>query len=167
MKPSDHLVPPPTDWQDFERRLRDLFEAEWGPPVVLHGRAGQAQCGVDIYGQPKGKGYHGIQCKRHDAALNVKVTKTELTREIDKAKNFKPTLVHFILATTARRDAKIQEFSRQLNEPFTVQVMFWEDILDIYDRHLDVYSRHYGCRGGIGVCNRGHIIGNVLAPVDT
>ncbi len=52
MQPSDMQVPPPADWQAFERHLYDLYQAEWGASVKLHGRTGQPQCGVDVYGQP-------------------------------------------------------------------------------------------------------------------
>ena len=130
MQPSDMQVPPPADWQAFERHLYDLYQAEWGASVKLHDRTGQPQCGVDVYGQPDGEGYCGIQCKRHDAALNAAVTEVELTGEIAKARAFKPNLARFILATTAPRDVKIQAVVRRLNErkgkPFSVEVLFWD-----------------------------------------
>ncbi len=149
MQPPDMQVPPPADWQAFERHLYDLYQAEWGASasVQMHGRTGQPQCGVDVYGQPHGNRYCGIQCKRHDAALNAAVTESELTGEIVKARGFKPKLARFILATTAPRDVKIQAVVRRLNErkrkPFSVEVLFWDDVLALYGKHPAVFRRHY------------------------
>ena len=82
--------------------------------------------------EPDGEDYCGIQCKRHDAALNAAVTESELSREIAKARGFRPKLARFILATTAPRDVKIQAVVRRLNErkgrPFGVEVLFWDDL---------------------------------------
>ncbi len=147
MQPSDMQVPPSADWQAFERHLYDIYQAEWGASVKLHGRTGQPQCGVDVYGQPHGEQYWGIQCKRHDAALNAAVTESELRGEIAKARGFKPKLARFILATTAPRDVKIQAVVRRLNErkrkPFSVEVLFWDDVLALYGKHPAVFRRHY------------------------
>ena len=147
-EPSDQQIPPPKDWQIFERHVRDLFEAEWGPPVELNGRTGQPQHGVDIYGQPNGgKAWYGIQCKQKNGLCDSTVTEAELREEANKAKGFKPKLAHFILATTGLRDETVQKVARQLTEQedphFSVRVAFWDDILDVYDRHKGVFGQHY------------------------
>jgi tetratricopeptide (TPR) repeat protein len=147
-EPAAYQVPPPKDWQDFERHLCELLTAHWGCRAEPNGRTGQPQHGVDIYGQPDGgETYHGVQCKLHDGQLNAAVTEAELTAEIDKATKFKPRIAHFILATTGPRDAKIQAVVRRLNQrkrkPFTVEVMFWDDILTVYGQHREVFERHY------------------------
>ncbi|MGD8450390.1 MAG: tetratricopeptide repeat protein [Phycisphaerae bacterium] len=146
-RPSSTQVPPPKDWQRFERNMRDLYEAHWGATATMHGRTGQPQHGVDIYGQPKGDDYHGVQCKLHEGNLSAAAAEKELRGEIKKATKFKPRIARFILATTAPRDATIQAFVRQFNEdehkPFTVEVAFWDDILALYEQHADVFERHY------------------------
>lgn len=44
---------PPESWEEFEDICADLFMLEWGDPAaVRHGRKGQRQHGVDIYGRP-------------------------------------------------------------------------------------------------------------------
>lgn len=50
----------------FERLCRDLWASIWDDPnTQMHGRGGQEQAGVDIYGQPRtGSGYSAVQCKR-------------------------------------------------------------------------------------------------------
>jgi len=150
--PSDFRLPYPRDWDLFERRMRDLFEAEWRSPAKRHGRPGQhrSQHGVDIYGKPEGqKGYHGVQCKLHDAIGGKTLTAEQLRDEVRKAEGFRPKLVHFILATTASTNSNVQEVERKLNlpgentPPFSVEVMFWDDICSLYDDHPDVFAKHY------------------------
>ena len=61
-------IPPPRSWDEFEDLVRDLYAREWGDPhTQRHGRTGQPQQGVDVYGQPRALGgqYAGIQCKRY------------------------------------------------------------------------------------------------------
>jgi hypothetical protein len=61
-------IPPPSDWQAFERLCHRLWMRLWNDPnAQLNGRTGQEQHGVDIFGQTQGKlRWGGIQCKRRD-----------------------------------------------------------------------------------------------------
>ena len=44
---------PPANWNDFEDLCHKLWRSIWGDPnTQKHGRKGQAQHGVDIYGKP-------------------------------------------------------------------------------------------------------------------
>ncbi|MCB1884573.1 MAG: hypothetical protein KDG89_11365 [Geminicoccaceae bacterium] len=94
-----------------------LFECELGDPnTQMHGRSGQAQQGVDIYGHRKnGHGRMvGVQCKGKDQTYGGKVSEAELGDEVEKAKTFEPPLAEFILVTTAPDDAVIQAAARRL-----------------------------------------------------
>ena len=149
MKPSQMQVPPPTDWQQFERMMADLFEADWHSRAYPNGRTGQPQAGVDIYGKPDGDGrHHGLQCKRRDAYAERTVTPKELADEAKSARSFEPGLYQFSLLVTGQKDQKLQAVARTLDKAsrakgsFGIEVLFWDDILRIYDRHLDVYGRH-------------------------
>jgi tetratricopeptide (TPR) repeat protein len=147
---SDRQWPPPADWQEFERITCELFSAEWQSRAEPHGRRGQPQRGVDVYGQPKGEAaWHGIQCKQKDNLAGTTVTPAELKDEVKKALNFEPPLAWFILATTGDRDAAVQDAARRLTDDhqkrglFSVRVFFWPDFLTLYGKHLDVFRRHY------------------------
>lgn len=149
-RPSDLQLPPPTDWQKFERWMADLFQAEWKSPATLHGRTGQPQHGVDVFGRPNGgDDVHGVQCKRKEMFADDTITVEELVEEVEKAKSFEPALSHFILAVAGRRDGKVQRAAEKLTLEnravggFSVQVMFWEDVQRLYDRHRDVIEEHY------------------------
>ena len=55
-------IPPPKNWQDFESLCADLWTKIWkDPDTQMHGRQGQAQYGVDVYGRPnQGQEYAGV-----------------------------------------------------------------------------------------------------------
>lgn len=70
--------------------------------VSMHGRSGQPQQGVDIYGRRDGQDdcWVGVQCKQKDDGKEI--AEQELRDEVEKAKKFEPALVEFILITTAQ-----------------------------------------------------------------
>lgn len=149
--PSFHnlQIPPPSNWQDFESLCCDLWKDIWkDPDTQKNGRKGQAQKGVDIYGRPnKGKFWGGVQCKLKSADLNKNLTESEVCDEIEKAKNFKPELSEFVIATTGLKDAKIEELARKITKEhqdkglFSVSVWSWEDIKNQLSPEL--LNKHY------------------------
>ena len=72
-------LPPPDYWELFEDILHDLFRAEWNDPnTQKHGRSGQAQNGVHIYGQPGQKTqWAGVQAKKKNWLAASTVTEKE------------------------------------------------------------------------------------------
>lgn len=142
--------PPPSDWQAFERLIRDLFEREWETDdAQANGRSGQKQAGVDVYGTDRRHDkWVGIQCKGRKGGYGGKVTAKELRDEVEKAKGFVPKLDRFVLATTAPNDANIQKVARQLNEQhrenhlFEVSILSWDEIKAYLDRHPQITRGH-------------------------
>lgn len=128
--------PPPKSWEQFEELCADLFEAMWSDPsLVRHGRAGQAQNGVDILGA-RGAIYPvGIQCKKKSQWPEKKLKMSEVNEEVKKADNFKPELKEFYILTTAALDATLQGEVLKLNiervrqNKFQVVVLFWPEII--------------------------------------
>ncbi len=61
-------IPPPASWEEFEDMCCDLWRWLWNDPKAQkNGRKGQAQAGVDVYGQPGGGSeWAGVQCKGKD-----------------------------------------------------------------------------------------------------
>lgn len=142
---------PPTYWQDFEDLCRDLWAEIWNyPDTQKHGRQGQAQYGVDVYGRPNGGSeFCGVQCKAKDSLAGTSLTETELREEIEKAEKFTPKLSKFIITTTGPRDANIQKVAREITEErldkglFPVEVYSWEDIkgqLKYYPKIVKVHG---------------------------
>lgn len=135
----------PQNWQDFDSLCKILWTHIWElslGDVKKNGRMGQAQHGVDVYGKPKGcNSYIGIQCKGKDDYIHASLTETEIDNEIEIAKNFRPSLYKLIFATTANKDAKIEEYIRVKNINNLNQVLFeidicsWEDIVDLIEAY--------------------------------
>jgi hypothetical protein len=133
----------PNNWQDFETLCKKLWGEIWDcPEIKKNGRTGQTQHGVDVYGIPFGEDkYYGIQCKGKDEYTNKQFSEEEIKDEIEKAKLFQPPLKKLYFATTAVKDAGIEEFIRKQNIEnityglFEVHIFSWEDIVDLIDEN--------------------------------
>lgn len=114
-----------------------------------NGRRGQRQNGVDIFARKlKSLEWIGIQCK---VKTGDKIEKNEINDEINKALTFNPRLTNYYIYTTAKRDAKIQEHIRKINDNntlnglFNVEIIFWEDIETMLreDAYKSVHYKYY------------------------
>lgn len=129
----------------FEDLCCELWKREWNDPTAQrHGRSGQSQQGVDVYGRrDEGAYYDGVQCK----AVAKPLTETELQREIDQAKQFDPPLKRLIVATTAPQDAKLEKYCRRITQAhveqklFSVTVLGWRNILRLLEKYPDLIER--------------------------
>lgn len=139
----------PENWQDFERLCKVLWGEIWECPDTIkrNGRQGQAQKGVDVYGIKKRECvYRGIQCKGKDDYTNSQLTESEIDNEIAKALLFTPKLKSFYFATTANKDAHIEEYIRKKNlesiskGEFEIDIFSWEDIVDLIEAHRNTYN---------------------------
>lgn len=131
-------IPPPKNWQDFETLCCELWKLIWEDPnAQKHGRSGQKQTGVDIFGLPNGK-WAGVQCKLKNNSLKTELTAKEINDEVENAKKFHSPLSDLAIATTAPRDAKAQKLAGQITNKhlkrkqklFPVTIYSWDDILD-------------------------------------
>ena len=144
-------IPKPTDWDELELLVCDLFRMEWGDPLaVRHGRHGQRQHGVDIYGHPnQGSHLAGIQVKGKTRGFQGQLTEAEMRDEVGKARHFEPALSRFILITSAPRDASVQHIARALNEQsvadgsFAIDVLGWEDLQERLASYPDLLKMYY------------------------
>lgn len=145
-------IAPPRDWATFEDLCHVLFKRIWQDPLAQkNGRRGQAQCGVDVFGSPNGdrSSYRGVQCKGKDANYGSVATPDELMEEIAKADNFIPALEHWVFATTASVDgrlqeaARIQSVKRNKQARFVVDVLGWEEIQALMAEHPEVIGVFY------------------------
>lgn len=142
---------PPKSWDQFEELCADTFQEEWqDSALVRHGRAGQAQHGIDIVGRAGALWPIGIQCKKKSVWPAKLVTTGELDDEVEKAKIFKPALKAFYLISTAPDDQPLQEHARGITERhqkqglFTVAVIGWRDLVRRATRHHHVATKHFG-----------------------
>ena len=144
-------LPPPRNWQDFERLSFDVYRRLWRTSdAQLHGRTGQPQSGVDVYGTDRVEGrYVGVQCKGKDANYGGVMTERELRNEVAKALTFQPPLDVFVLVTTAPNDAVIQAMARSITADhratgaFEVQVTGWDTFRQYVTDFPEVLDKHF------------------------
>ncbi|WP_454919277.1 hypothetical protein [Xanthobacter sediminis] len=149
---------PPLYWQQFEELCTGLLAEVYDVPNAQQvGRPGQAQDGVDVFGQSSRYGRIGIQCKRL-ADLDKyghpypggPITRTLLREEAKKALKFKSDLELWILATTARRDTKVQAWVEQLNDEWRSAgrqriaiVWTWDECISHLNSYPDLQRKYY------------------------
>jgi hypothetical protein len=145
------LLPPPQHWSEFEDLCRDLWARIWKDPnTQRHGRSGQGQEDVDIFGHPNGgKAVEGVQCRVKNAWLRQQLTEQDITEADARAQGFEPSLSRLVIATTSPRDARLQKKVRALSdsrleqEKFPVTIAFWEDIQSWLIEHEDLLRKYY------------------------
>lgn len=145
----------PDNWQDFETLCKKLWGEIWNcSEIKKNGRSGQLQNGIDVYGTPFGENdYYGIQCKGKDEYTSKQFTESEILREINLAKNFKPALKKLYLATTAVKDVAIEEFVRECDLEnrnlglFEVHIYSWEDIVELIDENKQTHDWYVKSQG--------------------
>jgi hypothetical protein len=115
----------------------------------MHGRRGQAQQGVDVYGKSaRTSQLAGVQCKGKDNFADKRVTEDEVRSEVRKALTFQPPLSEFTIATTGPKDANIELVARTITAEhlrdgkFSVTVAAWEDIVMLLNGHDDLIEQY-------------------------
>ena len=143
--PATTDLPIPQSWDEFEDICADLLEHRWGDPYVTrNGRSGQKQHGVDIYGKPVhlkgcGSGIAAAQCK-----CVKTLTEKEIKHEIKQATDFKPPLEEYLILTTMKRDANLQEYVRTQTWPINrVEILFWEDLSSWLAGSDELLKKHF------------------------
>jgi hypothetical protein len=124
-------VPPPKSWDEFEALVCSAAKCRWkNPDFTQHGRKGQSQQGIDVYGKDGSGRWVGLQCKNTVGGVSLKTIKNEVL----EAESFTPPISHLYIATTAPTDAAVQALVRDLSDgrtaegKFEVTVLFWGDI---------------------------------------
>ncbi len=141
---------PPKTWEQFEELCADLFAQELHlENLVRHGRAGQAQSGVDIFARAT-NGWVGIQCKRKSRWPERRITKKQVDAEIEAARQFRPALSSFYIVTTAPDDAALQQHVRLIHDEnlrkghFEVQILGWNELCRRAALYPNVANKHFG-----------------------
>lgn len=136
----------PKNWQDFEDVCKELWRDNWPcREIQSHGRNGQAQYGVDVFGIPDGEDkYYGIQCKHK--SIGEELTEFEVDNEVEEALKFPAPLKMLYIATTAKNDAKIQKYVMKKDVEnrkkglFGIRVYSWAEISDLLRQHTKVLN---------------------------
>jgi hypothetical protein len=143
---SSSIIPPPKSWEEFEDITLSATKIRWKSTEFFgNGRRGQRQDGVDVFGTtPDGK-LVGVQCKNTSSGLAESV----VMKEIGNAESFEPALSSLYVATTAHRDATLQESIRKISADrkavgkFSIEILFWEDIAGDLATDEQAFFKHY------------------------
>ena len=148
----DKQIAPPKTWVVFENLCLTLFREVWDDPLAKkHGRSGQVQHGVDIFGRPHGVGseWVGVQCKGKEVGYGAKASLEEFKSELAKAEGFTPNLTRWVFATTSPSDALLQKACREIaqqrsaNSKFDVDILSWDDIQGLLAEYPSVLRDFY------------------------
>ena len=139
-------IPTPKSWDEFEDIALSAAKLKWvSKDFFRNGRQGQAQDGVDIWGHDEDHRHIGVQCKNTVDGISFGTVE----QEVVSAEAFEPKLDRLYIATTAKRDAKLQKEVRQfsLNRAeqglFKVDILFWDDICHDLSTEEDIFFHHY------------------------
>lgn len=152
MNPKDLSFPPLEHWKHFESLCCELLKVELqASRAEKEGREGLAQDGVDLYlVAGENEDVYGVQCKLRNK--HGKLVLGDVKDAIIKADGFLPRLDRFIIATTAFRDRDLQKFAREESDLrtgkglFSIELLFWEDINELLNKHDDIAHQFYGPR---------------------
>lgn len=154
----DKQIAPPRSWDKFEELTRAVFAELWSDPHARrHGRSGQKQFGVDVFGNPvdsPGKTF-GVQCKGKNVNYGAVATIEEFDAELAKAELFSPPLGHWTFVTTAPDDGPLQRHAQAVSEQRLAQGLFpvvafgWETMLALIALQPNVISAFYPEHSGV------------------
>lgn len=143
---SSSQVPAPKSWEEFEDLALSAAKLRWSSSDFFrHGRQGQKQHGVDIWGHDDDDRHIGVQCKNTVGGLLLATVEAE----VSNAEKFTPELDHLYIATTAPRDVSLQKSVRMLSQQrkeagkFRVDILFWEDVCHDLAKDARVFFAHY------------------------
>ena len=140
----------PRNDQDFELLSLRLLQTYWKcPELQLYATRGEAQHGVDIVDLSGQEPLRAAQCKLHEEGKVT--TRSEVKREIEKAKGFTPPLGRYVIMTTGKVKKEVHDLLIEINKEhrkkklFIVEVFDWgriEELLDEYTGVGDWYEGH-------------------------
>lgn len=140
------MIPAPNGWEEFENIVKSALELRWRTSdLTRHGRQGQKQNGVDIYGSDDLARSVGIQCKLTTNSINESLINTE----VSNAEGFQPAISALFIATTSPSDVRLQQYVRTLSidrvqkGKFPVSILFWTDIVQDLTKDIDTVKCHY------------------------
>lgn len=119
---------PIKNWEIFEDLCLDLWNNILNDySVKKFGRQGQKQKGLDIFCKLNDE-IIGIQCKCTQK-LDTKI----IDKELKKIESLNIELSKYIIATTSKRDVKLDEYVMEISQekkyPFEITIYFWEDFV--------------------------------------
>ena len=136
-------LPTTSSAEEFEKMCADVLNSKYGMNFVPYGRKGQNQHGIDLYTKTANGSYIVVQCKNYSYNKNSYKFRSQIKDDIEQSCNLEIKIEKFIVMTALKRDNKIQNYIFNFNPPFTVDVLFWEDIENELCNNLKLLSKYY------------------------
>ena len=139
-------IPIPKSWEEFEDISHSALKIKWdSPDLQKHGRRGQKQDGIDIYGNDYLGRPVGVQCKKYESEL----TEITINKEIESAEKFIPKISAFYFTVSQKRDSQLQKLIRIISEErvklnkFGIGIYFWEDLIYEVAKNTSEFNQYY------------------------
>ncbi|MGY6241570.1 hypothetical protein ACW910_29515 (plasmid) [Burkholderia ambifaria] len=148
--PTSSDIAVPADWQHFERLSRAVFSEVFNANFNRFGSQGQRQNGIDILGRLQSGTVIGVQCKGRTTSIGRTLTKQEVDDAITDAETYPSTLDELYIVTTAKEDARLQQYvfdlgvSRKAAGKFGVTLWGWQSMSDQIRSCPGVLKTYYG-----------------------
>jgi len=143
------LFPILRDDDDFENLCLDLLRLHWNrPKLERFGRKGEKQLGIDILDVGGEDPLYAAQCKLREYGKTL--SPTEISDEVDKARQFVPPLGKYGILTTAKISTKAQTRLLEINRShkelgiFEVELFAWNKICELLQTYEAVRQDFYG-----------------------
>ena len=129
---------PPQSSHNFENLVKDCLNA-YGACFNIYGTSGQNQYGIDLYDTSSRA---VCQCKNY---LCSKLDASALKADLKKAVEHFPNLTCFIVATTAKPDAKIDDLIRSSGQAYDIKIpmIYWNDIERMLYANKQIIRKYY------------------------
>lgn len=141
--------------EDFESLCLRLYRKHWDVPnLQKYGRRGDKQFGGDLLGTDRHGRVCFIQCKHRQWDRRLTVREVEV--DIKAAKALDTKVDRYGIATTGKRDPKLQAYIAKKNAEhqsaglFGVELDSWDDINELLNQHADIAETVYGPQSSDG-----------------
>lgn len=136
-------LPPTKSADEFEKMCRDVLQTMYNICFFQYGRQGQRQDGVDLFSERDCSGYYTVaQCKNYYGCTH-KALINKIETDIRAACSWSENIKTFIVMTSLNRDASAQKLMMQIEAPFNIIILFWEDIAEQICSNVNLLERYY------------------------
>lgn len=149
---SDFILPPPADHQKLERIVCDALEVHWKLRDTLgklnfEGPGYGPQGGIDLFGCDNKGRKIVVQVKKREDDLSISDIRTDLMK-FKSSLSINPDLSGvdcFYIATTAKRERKLQHQVNELKKEFLLDIDFfyWDEICGYLHEEPRLLAKHF------------------------
>lgn len=128
--------------KEFESICADVLSKIYSCPFTQYGRKGQQQYGIDLVCSSNQSPQIVAQCKNYLSCDHARFI-SQIVKDIASVANA-PIQVHtFVVMTSLDLDTATQNAILSIKAPFTVRVLFWENIEDELCQDSILLKKYY------------------------